>query len=50
MLYLVWHKKWYNDYSEFMFAPGFSVCDHCEAAENIFPSKKARIGDRFAHQ
>lgn len=26
VLYAVWHKKWYNDYSEFNFAPEYSVC------------------------
>jgi hypothetical protein len=27
VLYAVWHKKWYLDYSEFDFAQDFSVCD-----------------------
>lgn len=43
MLYVVWHKKWYNDYSEFQFAPGFSVCDPCEDVQ-LSPSKRSRVG------
>lgn len=38
VLYAVWHKKWYNDYSEFNFVPGYSVCEAIEPQQ-----KRAKV-------
>lgn len=38
VLYAVWHKKWYNDYSEFNFVSEYSVC---QAAEP--PQKRVKV-------
>jgi len=35
MVYCVWHKKWYNDYSDFGFAPGYSVCEPEEPPKKL---------------